>query len=182
MCYRGRVQLTINKVFMKQTLRLLPLLCTIFTATPAFALHEVYSPKVEKGEFELEYIGARFGDESGSALNNAQEHEIEIGYGFTDNLNVALLVEGERESGEAFHVAGYGTKVRYEATEQGDWWLGSGILGEYVYTPHHDDADEFKLALLLERTQGPWNAIVNLIGEPHSEWFEHFSRNNIFAI
>lgn len=134
-------------------------------SSPAWALHEVYSPDVEKGEAEVEYRGDRFGDEGG-ILNNAQEHEVELGYSFTDDVRIELSVEGGRQTERPFFVNAYGAKAIYQTTAQEDGaWLSSGILAGYEHTPRDETADEGKLALLLEREQDDLDVIVNLTAE-----------------
>ena len=98
---------------MKRVLQVLFPSITLLMATPAMALHEVYSPDVEKGEWELEYRADRFGDNE-PLKNNTQEHEVELGYSLTDSLRVELSVEGERESERPFYVSAYGIKGIYQ--------------------------------------------------------------------
>src|SRR5437763_477690 len=52
--------------------------------SPALAVDgKVYSPRVVKGEAELEYAGTRSFD-SNKDKNDIQQNEFSIGYGFTD--------------------------------------------------------------------------------------------------
>lgn len=148
---------------MKQSLRVVLAALVFCTASPAFAIHEVYRPDVEKGRLELEYYGARYGND-GQLVNNTQEHEFEIHYGFTDDFAAALIFEGQRYSSDSLHNSAVGILMQHDLTEQGEWWLSSGILGEYAHATESGAPDEFEFKILLERQQGPLNVAVNLIG------------------
>lgn len=52
-------------------------------ATPAFAVDKLYSPYVEKGEWEVEYYLDRSVD-GDAAKDNVQGHEFSLGYGVND--------------------------------------------------------------------------------------------------
>ena len=136
-------------------------------------IDEVYSPLVTKNTLELEYKGTRLSD-SNKALNNSQAHEVEIDYGFTDDLQIGIIGQGQRTSGESFHSEGFGGQVLYTTTHQGDWWLNSGVLGEYVVANHDNSPDSLESRLILSRVQGPLTFTGNLVfgrelGPNHSD-------------
>ncbi len=125
-------------------------------------IDEVYSPLVTKGTMEVEYKGVRLGD-SGKALENSQSHEVEMNYGLTNDLRIGLIGQGQRSAGEPFHSEGFGAQVLYTTTHQGDWWLSSGVLGEYVVANHDNSPDSLEGRVLLSRVQGPFTFSSNLI-------------------
>lgn len=173
-CSNAALCLTTSEGHMKPSLhRLLPLLF-IFAAAPALAGFDMDYPVVDKGGFEVGYTGVRTGDDTGSESNNAQEHEIALHYGFTDDFAASLVLQGGRDMANSFHGTGYGFNAQYEFTEQGDWWLSSGVLGEYVHTSRDGEADGAEFKLLLERQQGPVAITANLIaGRDVGEGREH---------
>lgn len=120
------------------------------------------SPKVTKGKADIEYSGVRTGDDSGSSKNNAQEHEVELEYGLTDDWKIGLVYEAERESPDNFSTSGVGLELQYEMTEQqSGWWLSSAVKGEYVLATDSGKPDAAKAKLLLQREDGPWKLLAN---------------------
>ena len=149
---------------MKQTLRTSLLALSLLAATtPALALH-VDDPTVDEGEFEIGYKSERFGDDDASD-NNKQKHLLEFEYGFTDDFSAALLLQGKRNSSDSFHASGFGVEAIYELTEQGEWWLSSGIYGEYLHAARDEDTDEIEGKILLKREDAEFQTTVNLIAE-----------------
>jgi hypothetical protein len=137
----------------------------IFTlsATAAYAgVSDLSRPSVEAGEMEVEYNGTRTGDRSGSTLNNAQSHEIEMKYGLTDRWMVGLNYEAERAPGDGLSTEATGIEAQYEMTTQKDWWLASAIKAEYGFAAHSGDPDALEAALLLQRREGPLRCLANL--------------------
>ena len=129
----------------------------------AFAeIDEVYSPLVTKNSLEIEYKGVRLGDKS-STFENSQAHEVEINYGITDDFRLGLIGQAQRSSGDSFHSEGFGAQALYTTTHQDDWWLNSGILGEYVIANHDNSPDSLEARILLSRVQGPLTLSSNLI-------------------
>lgn len=137
---------------------ILPL--SLLIAMPAFAgVGSVKHFHVKEGMLAAEYKVARYGDDD-RTLNHAHNHELEVEYGVSDRLAVAGLVAGERTSDDKFAVDGFGAEAMVMLTEQGDWWMTSGLLGEYFYNRH--GADDLEAKLLLEWEDGLWNAKANL--------------------
>lgn len=125
-------------------------------------IDKMYSPQVVEGEWGLEYSGIRTSDHHGNSFNNAQGHEVEFEYGLTPRLKLGLVAEGERESPDSFRTTGAGLEAQYEMTSQKDWWLSSGILGEYMAATHSADPDAGELKLLLQRYEASWNFLANI--------------------
>lgn len=141
-------------------------------APPSFAgVSKVSSPRVTKGEAEIEYSGTRYGDNR-SSLNNKQAHTYEAEYGLTDRWMLGIEAKSERESQRGSYFEGYGLETQYEMTTQGDWWLDSAIKAEYLHVIH--GADEAEIKLLAARHYGTSSLTVNLglereLGTNHGE-------------
>lgn len=132
--------------------------CCFIAASAQAGVGKISSPAVERGVWELEYGASRTGDNAGSARNNEQSHQTELEYGVTDRLRLGA----EFDAGRGVRSKAVAVKAQYEFTEQGDWWLGSAIKGEYAFATHEDDSDEAELKWLLERRDGPWRTLANL--------------------
>jgi high-affinity iron transporter len=127
----------------------------------AWALDDVKSPNVEAGEFEMEYKGTRSFD-SDRAKDNAQAHEVSIGYGF-GRWKPELAVIFEKEPGEGTDLK----EVEFENTiqffESGQYWVDSGLLLAYGHALRdRDRPDAFEAKLLLEKQTGPYLHRANI--------------------
>jgi hypothetical protein len=79
----------------------------LLIATPALAAKKVYSPIVEKGEWEVEHYGS-YGREHGSDDSYQYKSYTGVGYGLTDWWKVEA---------EAILTDEKGTSLTYDATE-----------------------------------------------------------------
>ena len=75
------------------------LLAGLFFSSPAHAFKKVYSPIVQKGEWDLEYRGAVDFDKR-HGFDDAQEHKFAVGYGLTDWWATEVYAEIGREARE----------------------------------------------------------------------------------
>ena len=136
----------------------------IFMARPAFAVDKIYSPVVNKGEVEIEYNANRTFDNN-SGKDNAQTHEIELGYAPTDRWLTELTLELEREPGAETEATAFAWENTLQFWEQGAKWLDAGILLTYGHAIHHADADAIEAKLLLEKQWGRFLHRANMGGE-----------------
>lgn len=147
---------------MKKFRPLAVIFAALLSANASAGVGKISSPDVTKGEFEVEYSATRYGDESGSALNNKQAHTYELEYGFTDRFMLGLEVGQTRESPQGSKIEGYGVEAQYELTRQGDWWLNSAIKAEYLHAAHDADPDELELKMLASYSAGANKLTGNL--------------------
>lgn len=129
----------------------------------AHASHRIYSPYVEKGEFEFE-VRSHYTNDVDATLDNEQKHIFELGYGVTDHWATAILGEFKRSAA--------GTDTRHEASaweniiqmsEQGEYWLDYGLYLEYEKAASDSDADKVETKLLLEKPVGMLTHTANVI-------------------
>jgi len=128
---------------------------------PALAIEKVNTPQVVKGRTQLEYFGAATTDDVTAAQDGAQRHRFQMQRAFTDRLDVALSFTGTAHPNESNRASNFGLRAKYEFTEQGEWWLSSGVQGRYS---HRVDthADDIHIRGLVQRQQGPVTATFNL--------------------
>lgn len=129
-------------------------------AEPGLA-NKVYSPYVKKGVTELELRGGRL---NGGPLAGESAGIVELEYGLSDRVTLAVLAEFEHHAGEQ-------TKLDAVAVE-GVAYLGQipalGVdVGAYVEYEQriHNESGVAEAKLLLARQFGPVRSRLNLIVE-----------------
>ena len=132
------------------------------TALPVFAeMDRVYHPYVEQSERELEY-GFTLRDIKGEKelLNRAG-----IGYAWNDKIftEIYLLTESITHEGE--QIRGYEAEVKWQITEQGEYWADWGLLLE-AGTARDISSHEIAVGVLWEKELASrWVAAANVIAE-----------------
>jgi len=124
-------------------------------------MNRVYHPYVEQSECELEY-GFTLRDLGGEdvLLNRAG-----LGYAWNDKIftEVYLLTESITHEGE--QIRGYEAELKWQITEQGEYWADWGLLVE-VGTAKDISSHEIAAGLLWEKELAPrWTATANAIIE-----------------
>jgi FTR1 family protein len=123
---------------------------------------KVYSPRVVKGENEIEYRGFHDFDKDDSR-DGGEKHLFAVGRGFTDYWFSELYSVYAKEPGASFKHDAFEWENLFQLTEQGKYWADFGLLTEYELTDH--GADEIALAPIIEKTVNRWVATVNLFFE-----------------
>lgn len=143
--------------------KFIPTLCLIAAGTlPAHAeMNRVYHPYVEQNERELEY-GFTARDLSGDSelLNRAA-----VGYAWNDKIftEIYLLTESITHAGE--QVRGYEAELKWQITEQGEYWADWGLLLE-AGTAKDISSHEFAAGILWEKElANEWVAAANIMAE-----------------
>jgi hypothetical protein len=137
-------------------------LSVVFLTAPAMAeISRVYHPYVEQGEREFEY-GFTLRDLNGSAelLNR-----VGLGYALNDKVftEIYLLTESITHTGQ--QVRGYEAELKWQLTEQGEYWADWGLLVEAA-TARDISSHEFSVGVLWERElANRWTATVNAMLE-----------------
>ncbi|HEY5290463.1 MAG TPA: hypothetical protein VIJ59_10575 [Caulobacteraceae bacterium] len=122
----------------------------------------VYSPYVEKHKFEFETrVGQEVGD---GALNNAQTVVLEAEYGVSDRLRLALVTTIERAPGEPQRLTGVGVEGIYYLGQIPRIGVDTGLYLEATKGAG-GDSDRGEAKLLLAKTAGRFQGLVNLIVE-----------------
>jgi hypothetical protein len=124
---------------------------------------KVYSPRVVKGETEIEYRGFRDFD-GDDARDGAEKHKLGVGHGFTDFWFSEIYSAYEKEPGGSYEHEAIEWENRFQLSEQGQYWADFGLLVEYEATPH-GNPDELVIAPIIEKTVDRWVGTVNLFFE-----------------
>lgn len=145
---------------------------SLLSISPAYALDKIYSPQIVKGELEMEYSGSTSFDNEHSK-DGVQSHEVEFEYGVTDRILVEMAGEFEKEPGENLGFSSTEVGGRYKFSDQGEYWVDSGILVAYKFSGEHDAPDAVEAKLLLEKQTGPFLHRANIgleqeVGHGHS--------------
>jgi hypothetical protein len=116
------------------------------------AVDTVESPHVERGEAAVEYSGIRTFDRS-ATRNDVQENEFAISYGLTGwwetELNGVLAKEAEGSA----RLIGIEFENKFQLAQPKEYWADPGLLIAYTFGTH-DQSDELKTQLLLEKQTG----------------------------
>ena len=139
---------------------------TLMGLLPALAsgddggIDKVYHPYVQAMEQE---IGLRLSAEEGRRLPPDDRQILRLGYGraLNDNWLGELYLLGERSSDEALSSRGYEVELLWQMSEQGKYFVDSGLLFEYENLDSGDSM-AFVTSLLLEQDWGRWSGTANL--------------------
>lgn len=140
------------------------LLAGVLMAMPALAVDKLYTPYVEKGEWEVEYFGKNSFDSDGSK-DHEQKHEIALGYGVTDSWKTEIYGIFEKEAGDHIKFDAVEWENIFQLTKRGEYWLDVGASLAYEWTPESSKADALEARLLLAKDLGHSLHILNVIAE-----------------
>lgn len=125
------------------------------------AVDRVYHPYVELNEREVEY-GFSWRDLDGDQL---YLDRLGLGYAWSDRIFTELYVLSESVSDAGEVQRGYELELRWQLTEQGEYWADWGLLLE-LETEDGASAHGIALGVLWEKElPARWTATVNLLGE-----------------
>jgi len=135
---------------------------SVFAHASAFAaVDRIYHPYVELNEREVEY-GFSWRDLDGDPL---YLDRLGFGYAWNDRVFTELYVLSESVSDEGELERGYEMELRWQLTEQGEFWADWGLLLE-LETADGASAHGVALGVLWEKElPARWTATLNLLGE-----------------
>lgn len=123
---------------------------------------KVYDPYVEKHEIELE---TRWGQALGrGSLGNAHTVVVEGEYGLSDRVSLALLGQVERTAADPDRLVGLGLEGVAYLGRLPKLGVDTGLYFEYK-KGLHGEADEGEAKLLLAKSAGRFEGLLNLIVE-----------------
>ncbi len=146
-----------NKYFTNTAL----LLTAVITAQVHAEMNRVYHPYVEQHERELEY-GFTLRDLGGDRvlLNRAG-----VGYAWNDKIFTEVYLLTESVNHEGGEVRGYEAELKWQITEQGEYWADWGLLLE-AGTAKDISSHEFAAGILWEKElASSWVLAANAIAE-----------------
>ena len=129
-------------------------------AEPGLA-NKVYSPYVMKGVTELELRGGRL---NGGPLDGESAAVVELEYGVSDRVSLAVLAEFEHHAGETSKLDAVAVEgVVYLGQIPG---LGVDVGGYLEYEQRiHNESGVLEGKLLLAKQAAPFHALLNIIAK-----------------
>jgi hypothetical protein len=133
------------------------------TALPVLAdglvVDKVYHPYVDALESELEYRLLLPGKQQ-LFETPIQLHQLSLGTAIGSRVFVEAYLAGEKARGGGFDLEAFELETKWQLTEQGEYAADLGLLFEYE-TKRHTDAQEFTVAMLVEKEWGQWSGTAN---------------------
>ena len=116
----------------------------------------LYSPNVEKGELELEWIGDWDFDDTDSKDNNYGQKFL-VGWGLTDYVKIEGGVRVKKTATDRdMHYDSWILELVWQLTEPGEHWVDAGFYFEYIdFMKNTDTSKQRKVEtkILLEENQ-----------------------------
>lgn len=131
----------------------------VLLTSSAHAVGKPSSPHISEGELELEYEAVGLID-SDDAKRKAK-HEVEISYGVTDWFRPEVVAKYEDAGNESGELSTLGFGAQFVFIQPGTHWFDSAIRVVYEHKLH-DDADELKTKLLLQKEYGNFRHRANV--------------------
>jgi len=125
-----------------------------------FSVDKVYHPYVQPLEREVEWRSLFINDDE-EALDGKQVHRLGLGASFSDRVFGEVYLIGEKDSGGSLSLEAYELEVKWQLTEQGEFFADWGLLFE-LETERDDDIWEYGTTLLVEKELGRWTGALNL--------------------
>lgn len=144
--------------------RLFASLAGLLAASPAYAVDKLYTPYVEKGEWELEYFGRRTVDKD-STKDNAQEHQLSLEYSPTGWWKTEVYGIFQKEPHDNVEFDAFEWENVFQFTKPGEYWVDAGASLAYEWVPASGEADSLEMRLIFAKHVGRTFHVLNLSGE-----------------
>lgn len=134
--------------------------CYLFiclAAFPALASEKLNYPAVVKDRMQVEYLG--FGDQEAPG-GDRWRTRVQTTYGLTDRVDLALSYLTENQASTPTRSVGPSVRLKYELTEQDDWWLSSAVQARYTHATD-GRASTLNTRLILQRDFEDWLTTAN---------------------
>jgi hypothetical protein len=133
---------------------------------PAAAQFTVSSPKVEKGELDVEYHSSfQSGLPSGAEDAISQGHEVTIGYGLTDFWKAEVTFGIQKPKGDSFEASTIDFDNTFQLGKYQPWNATFGLLAGLSVGLGDDEPNAFELGGLAEFGDDNRSLILNGIFE-----------------
>ena len=151
--------------------RLSGLLLTIAVPCAAladnFSVDKVYHPYVQPLERELEARALWIHDDNND-LDGIQVYRLGLGAALSERLFGEFYLIGTKgadrgTSLEAYELEAYELEMKWQLTEQGEYFADWGLLFE-LEAERNNDVRELATSLLVEKELGQWTGTLNLAG------------------
>ena len=122
---------------------------------------KVYSPIVNKGEMGIEILGNTTFDDDDEA-DGFQYHELEFEMGVTDwwatSFTASLIKFPEEDI--KFNIIGW--EITFQFTEDGKYWLNTGVHLELEFDDENDEPNNFEVRVLFEKNIATYQHTFNI--------------------
>jgi len=137
---------------------------------------QVYSPIVEEGEVEADYL-VDYSVDNNPAQNRSARHQFELEYAVTDRWLTAVYGDFRKRPQQGFAYQGAKWENIYQLFEQGERWLDAGLYIEYFIPQSSlNTPDTLEFKLLLEKERGRMIHTANIVVK--KELGIHAARNS----
>jgi len=145
-------------------LKWLAVMVLVTGGSSAFAgIDKVYSPGVDKGEWEFEARGTVVEDDDHSD-DGKQKSKVGLGYGLTDNLFLEGYFVFEKSKDEDYELAAYELEAKIQLSEPGEFVFDYGLLTE-VEKEDGKDIWEIKGGPLVQKKIDRLTLRLNVLAE-----------------
>jgi len=125
-----------------------------------FPMDKVYHPYVNPLEREIELRSNYMIDED-TLVNGTQQYRLSFGHALNDSLKGEIYLIGRNTPATDFKLTGYELELKWQLTEQGEYFADWGLLFE-LETERDRDINEFATSVLIEKELGSFGATLNL--------------------
>jgi hypothetical protein len=136
------------------------LLWTGQNLTAGVVVDKIYHPYVQPLEQELEWRMIHQ-DEQPSAADNTWFYQLAYGRSLNDRWFAEVYLVGEKSDDQSFDIKAYELEVKWQLTEQGEFWADWGLLFELEKEANENEW-EFAAAVLAEKEWGKWSGAANI--------------------
>ena len=124
------------------------------------AIDKVYHPYVNPLEREIEWRSILIQDDD-PALDGSALHRLGLASAFGERLRAEFYLIGADRPGSSLALEAYELEVKWQLTEQGEYFADWGLLFE-LETERSEDISEFSTSVLVEKELGQWTGALNL--------------------
>jgi len=156
-----REQSAINRSFGVLVTGALTLALPVPALADGIVVDKVYHPYVDALEHEFEYRAVAQDDQAGID-NPAQLHQVAIGNSFGDRWFGEIYAKGTKNQDGNFHLGAFEVELKWQLTEQGEFFADWGLLFEYE-NEVEKDIQEITVGILAEKEFGRWSGAANLL-------------------
>ena len=139
------------------------LLClpSLYAQADGIVVDKVYHPYVDALEKEMEYRTV-IQDEQEGLLTPAEIHQFAIGTSVGDKLFAEFYAIGTKNRQGNFHLGAWEAELKWQLTEQGEYFADWGLLFEYENEVELDK-NEMTVGILAEKEFGRFSGTANLM-------------------
>ena len=163
-----------------QHLTLIILTCASVSFFPHHAeAKKIYSPIVEEGEVEIEYL-LDYSVDTNPRQNNSARHQFELELGVNEHWMTAIYGDFRKRPNQTFAYQGLKWENIYQLWQQGEHDLDIGLYLEYIKPKRSlKKTDIIEIKLLFEKEQGHTVHTLNLVFK--QALGSNINKNTLFA-